>query len=206
MGSTTTGLGTTVWTLPPLILHPFNENVTPQSLLENSRAALMLSGLMASDGSDPEALRRKLLAGRYAEIRMLFFLGKDLLRWIGQCQEFAQRIPELEAASVAGQSFARLLTGAPPAQVKEKLLQWGVGDYSAIFSRALGLNALFVGPPSFDVLADDFLYHANRFADQLFQCYMESESHPILTAANFDFELYASGEYAKLLESEWEKS
>jgi hypothetical protein len=194
-----------VWTLPPLILHPFNENVSPQTLLENSRAALMLSGLTEGDGSDPEVLRRKLLAGRYAEIRMLFFLGKDLLRWIGQCLEFAHRIPELEQASLTAQSFARLLTEGPPDRVKEKLQRWGVVDYSAIFSRALALNALFVVPPAFDTLSEEFLHHGNRFADQLFRCYLELEPHRVLAAANFDFELYASGEYVKLLESEWEK-
>jgi len=204
MPPTTTGFGTAVWTLPPLILHPFNENVTPQTLLENSRAALMLSGLMAEDGSDPEVLRRKLLAGRYAEIRMLFFLGKDLQRWIGQCVEFAQRISELAAVTPRGQSFAHLLIESPPPRVKEKLLRWGVGDYRAIFARALGLNAMFVAPPPFDFLAEEFLHHGNRFADHLYQCYLESEPHPALTADNFDFELYASGEYAKLLESAWE--
>jgi hypothetical protein len=204
MPSTTTGLGITVWTLPPLILHPFNENVTPQALLDNSRAALMLSGLIAGDGSDPEVLRRKLLAGRYAEIRMLFFLGKDLLRWIGQCVELAQRIPELQAVAVRAQSFAELLIECPPARVKEKLLNWGVGDYNAIFSRALALNALFIAPPPFDLLSEELLHHGNRFADQLYRCYLESEPHAVLTAANFDFELYASGEYAKLLEAEWE--
>ena len=31
--------------LPPLILHPFNEQIAPSSLLESSRAALMLSGM-----------------------------------------------------------------------------------------------------------------------------------------------------------------
>jgi len=204
MPETSADLGTTVWTLPPLILHPFNENVTPQTLLDNSRAALMLSGLISGDGTDPEVLRRKLLAGRYAEIRMLFFLGKDLLRWIEQCLEFAARIPELTVVSLRGQSLAHLLTTSPPARVKEKLLRWGVADYSAIFSRGLGLNALFTAPPEFSLLADEFLHHANWFADQLYRSYLESEPHVVLTDANFDFELYASGEYAKLLESEWQ--
>src|SRR5262245_48233388 len=47
-----TTFGETVWMLPPLILHPFNERVPPSALLENSKAALMLSGLIPSDGSD----------------------------------------------------------------------------------------------------------------------------------------------------------
>jgi hypothetical protein len=75
MSPATNTPGETVWTLPPLILHPFNERVPASALLENSRAALMLSGLIPSDGTDEEALKRRLLSGRYAELRMLFFLG-----------------------------------------------------------------------------------------------------------------------------------
>jgi hypothetical protein len=91
----TTTLGETVWDLPPLILHPFNERVPPTALLENSKAALMLSGMIPSDGSDPDDLKRRLLSGRYSEMRMLFFLGKDVMRWIDQSLEWAGRIPEL---------------------------------------------------------------------------------------------------------------
>src|SRR5208337_4162771 len=105
-----TTLGERVWELPPLILHPFNERVPASALLENSKAALMLSGLIPSDGSDQEDLTRRLLAGRYSEIRMLYFLGKDILRWIEQCVEWSQRMPELTCAEIRPQSFAALLT------------------------------------------------------------------------------------------------
>src|ERR1017187_6305391 len=67
-------LGDLQFDLPPLILHPFNERIPPSTLLDNSKAALMLSGLIPSDGSEPEALQKRLLCGRYAEIRMLFFV------------------------------------------------------------------------------------------------------------------------------------
>src|SRR5215472_610649 len=93
--SVMTSLGATVWELPPLILHPFNERMPPSALLDNSKAALMLSGLIPSDGTDPESLKTRLLAGRYSEIRMLFFLGKDVFRWIDQCMEWSERVPEL---------------------------------------------------------------------------------------------------------------
>src|SRR6266849_5179784 len=85
-----------VWTLPPLILHPFNERVPPSALLENSKAALMLSGLIPNDGTEEDALKSRVLAGRYAELRMLFFLGKDVLRWVDQCVEWAGRAPEFD--------------------------------------------------------------------------------------------------------------
>src|SRR5687767_6605375 len=127
----------TVWDLPPLILHPFNERVSPSSLLENSRAALMLSGLIPNDGSDVEELQRRILAGRFGEIRMLFFLGKDVFRWIDQCVGWAVRVPELNASNIGRQSFARLLTSGTPDRVKEKLVAWGVADHVSIFSRAI---------------------------------------------------------------------
>ena len=49
-------LGETVRQLPPLILHPFSERSSPESLLENSRAALILSGLLPGEGEDYELL------------------------------------------------------------------------------------------------------------------------------------------------------
>src|SRR6188474_1155523 len=82
MSKTLSALGETVWEMPPLILHPFNERVPADSMLENSRAALMLSGLIPSDGSGREELRRLILAGRLGEIPMLYFLGKDIFRWM----------------------------------------------------------------------------------------------------------------------------
>jgi hypothetical protein len=198
--------GQTEWELPPLILHPFNEKVPPSTLLENSKAALMLSGLIPRDGSDQDELKRRLLAGRYGEIRMLFFLGKDVFRWIDQCIEWAERIPELNDVEIYGPSFAGLLTANPPQAVKEKLTRWGVLDYVSIFSRAIGLNAMFSQPPAFDSMAEEFLRNYHRYADSLYRCYMESQPHRQIASKSFRFELYASGEYSRLLESEWEAS
>ena len=195
---------TSVWELPPLILHPFNERIPPSAVLENSKAALMLSGVIPADGTDPDELRRRLLAGRYSEIRMLFFLGKDVLRWVDQCVEWSNRAAELAGASLRHQSFAGLLTTSPPNTVREKLTRWGVADHPAIFCRAIGLNSLFLEPPPFELLSEEFLSHYHRYADAVYQTYMQSESHDSITSATFQFELYASGEYSKMLESAWE--
>jgi hypothetical protein len=200
-----TTLGETVWVLPPLILHPFNERVPPSTLLENSKAALMLSGLIPGDGSDQDELKRRLMHGRYAEIRMLFYLGKDVFRWLDQCVESAGRVTELEAAEIRRQSFAGLLTVCPPEGVKDKLVRWGVLDYTSIFSRAIGLNVMWAEPPSFEQLAEEFLRNYHRYADFLYRCYMESDPHESIESKNFQFELYASGEYSRLLESKWEE-
>ena len=196
--------GAKAWELPPLILYPFNERLPPSTLLENSKVALMLSGLLPSDGAAPEDLKRRLLAGRYGEIRMLFFLGKDVYRWIEQCMDCVGRFPELEAARLEPQSFAGLLTSNPPENVKDKLTRWGVSDYTSIFSRAIGLRSVFCQPPPFESLAEKFLRGYHRYADALYQCYMDSQPHPKIEPANFQFEIYASGEYSRLLEKEWE--
>src|SRR5689334_19726514 len=122
MSTGATTLGDTVWQLPPLILHPFNERVPPSALLENSRAALMLCGLIPNDGTDDDALKRRLLNGRYAELRMLYYLGKDVLRWMDQCVEWAAGTVLGGGSDVVAQNFAGVLTGDPPEAVKQKLV------------------------------------------------------------------------------------
>jgi hypothetical protein len=191
-----------VWDLPPLILHPFNERTPPSSLLENSKAALILSGLMPNEGTPEHELRKRLLAGRYSEIRMLFFLGRDVFRWIDQCMEVVQRTPALQEIELKPQSFAGL-TSSPPLPVREKLVSWGVTDYANVFRRAVGLNAVFAEPPELAHIADGFLKEYYRYADLFYRGYMDAEPHRPASDREFRFELYASGEYAKLLESEW---
>jgi len=136
----------------------------------------------------------------------LYFLGKDVFRWIDQCVEWAGRLPEFEDAEMEAQSFAGLLTANPPDNVRQKLTGWGVADYASIFSRAIGLNAVFAEPPAAAALGEDFLRSYHRYADHLFRCYMEAQPHRSLQNANFRFDLYASGEYSKMLENEWSAS
>src|SRR5690349_8854126 len=167
MPTTKTTFGTTVWELPPLILHPFNERVPPSTLLDNSKAALMLSGLIPRDGTDEEELHRRLLTGRYGEVRMLFYLGKDLFRWVEQCVDWTNGTPELQDCGIRAQSFVALLTASPPAGVREKLIRWGVVDYLSIFSRAVGLNVLYADPPPFHEVSEEFLRNYHQYADAL---------------------------------------
>jgi hypothetical protein len=196
-------LGKRVWDLPPLILHPFNEKVPPSELLESSRAALMLTGFLEDNGADPDELERKVLAGRYTEVRMLYYIGKDVFRWMEQCVECLDRVQELHGAGIHEQSFAGFLTAAPPESVQAKLRAWGVADHQAIFARAIGIFSIFRQPPTFQSLAGHFLRNYHRCADHLFKCYMETMPHRPITTVNFHFDLYASGEYSKMLETEW---
>jgi hypothetical protein len=195
--------GTERWELPPLILHPFADQQSPGKLLESSKAGLMLSGLLPSDEISEDELTRKLLEGRVCEIRMLYFVGKDLCRWTGQCLDFVSRIDSLASCGLKEQSFSSLLIEHPPDEVEAKLRKWGVNDFRAIFSRALGLNAIFRQPPSGSILSEDFLHHYYRYADHLFACRQSMGAYTEISAESFHFELYASGEYPRLLEREW---
>lgn len=194
---------TQVWKLPPLILHPFSDAQGPTKLVESSRASLMLQGLMPNQHFTVEQLDKKLIDGRYCEVRMLYYVGKDLIRWIEQCMEIVNRDPALENSGIVPQSFAALLVEDPPVKVTEKLRKWGVADYKAIFSRALGLNSLFADVPDRALLANDFIRSYYRFADQMYLCRQNLCSFTHISCSNFDFDLYASGEYSKMLEREW---
>ena len=196
-------LGDRVWELPPLILHPFSNQQGPGLLLEGSKAALMLAGLLPGEDEDRDELQQKLLMSRYAEVRMLFFVGKDLLRWIGQCTDLISRTGELGGRSIGEQSFATLLVYHTPEPVLQKLRQWGVANPQSVFSRALGITAMFREAPPVEQLTDRFLIHYHRFADHIFVCAQQLTSFTEITAANFRFELYASGEYLRLLEKQW---
>ncbi len=86
-----------VWDLPPVILHPFSDPEGPDKLVESSRAHLMEQGLLPTGALSEDEIHTRLVDGRYTEIRMLFYVGKDLQRWLEQCVETAQRDPLLQA-------------------------------------------------------------------------------------------------------------
>ena len=62
----------------------------------------------------------------------------------------------------------------------------------------------FAAPPAFDTLAEEFLRNYHRYADALYHCFMEMEAFRTLDTRRFQFGLYASGEYSRMLESQWE--
>jgi hypothetical protein len=189
--------------LPPLILHPFSAQGGASDIIESSRAAMMLAGLLPREESQEDELVIRLLRGRWEEIRMLFFIGKDLHRWIDQCLEMVERDPKLSHEGYGKGYFASLLVGDPPRGVEQKLKSWGVSDFKAIFRRALGLAAVFSQPPEAGALNPDFLRIYHRYADAMFQTFqaLSPSSGPV--PGEFIFELYSSGEYARLLEAEW---
>jgi len=191
--------------LPPLILHPFSGGAESSELIDGSRAALALEGL--ADSPDEEAvLRQKMLTGRYQEVRMLLFLGKDLFRWMQQCVEHVRgdREPEKEKDDrIVEQSFAAMVVEAPPDSVRLKLESWGVTDRKGVFSRAIGIHSLFQAPPPADSLSPIFLKNYHRYADYAYICYQHSAAFLPLEASTCHFEIYASEEYSRLLSDGW---
>jgi len=192
--------------LPPLILHPFADSGGPDKLVESSRASLMLQGLLPSGEQTRDDLERTLLDGRFCEIRMLYYVGKDLVRWIEQCMEYVNRQPSLLESGIKQQSFAALLVQDSPSAVQAKLRKWGVADYKSIFTRALGLNAVFANVPNRKDLANDFIRNYYRYADQLFASTQSQSPFADVTGSGFTFEIYASGEYTRMLERQWQES
>jgi hypothetical protein len=188
--------------LPPLILHPFSGGAGTSDLVDGSLASLALQGLV--DSPDEElVLQRRMLAGRYQEVRMLLFLGKDIFRWMRQCVEHVQG-SEAADVRIVEQSFAALVVEDAPESVKRKLEGWGVTDRRAVFSRAIGIHSLFEDPPPASSLSPIFLRNYHRYADHAYICYQHSTAFLPLDGSTCLFELYASEEYARLLSDGWD--
>ena len=56
------------------------------------------------------------------------------------------------------------------------------------------------------MLSDEFIRNYYRYADQMFVCRQSQAQFADITDRGFDFEIYASGEYSRMLEREWADS
>lgn len=189
--------------LPPLILHPFTESAATVRVLESARATLTM---LREGGAEDAALEQQVLEGRFTELRMVFYVGKDVRRWMDQCLDYCARQPELAARRIPRQSFAKLLIEQTPADVAEKLRNWGVIEYSRIFSRSIGIYNQFREPPGIEELQTDYLRYYYRYADYAYSAWQDMRKAPKLDVEDFPFTLYASGEYARMLEDQWNEA
>ena len=102
--------------LPPLILYPFGNDSGTEQLLEGSRAAVALQ--QASESNPHYAdIQQRVVLGRYQEIRMLLFLGKDIFRWIEQCLDHLERSGDV-GVKINAQTLASAIVETPPAAVR----------------------------------------------------------------------------------------
>lgn len=194
---------TTLCNLPPLILHPFSDRTGTNKLIENSRAVRNMPGLPSMGQSLHSDLQGILVESRYSELRMLYYVGKDINRWVEQCLDCVRRQAAGSATEIRPQSFLTLLIQNTPDHIREKLQAWGVSDYRALFSRGIGLNLIFADAPERPLLSDEFVRNYYQYSNQLFCCY-QAEAYPRLAPALYHFELYSSGEYSRMLERSWE--
>jgi hypothetical protein len=174
--------------LPPLILYPFNHSPEPE---ERCRIA----------NSNPRT--RRYLETRYNEFRMLCLIGKDLNRWLELCLEATSGDPEL--ATVSESDFIAALLFTPPVPVLQKIRSWGVKNYQLIFSRSIGLNAVFQHPPAACDLSKSFLLGFHRYADALSDTRLKVEQPTAYRDNTFTFDIYGAGEYSSYLEKSWQE-
>jgi hypothetical protein len=174
--------------LPPLILHPFDHRSDADERYQVTH---------------DEPLTERYLQARYDEFRMLCLIGKDLERWLGQCMEVASRDPELAGLSEC--NFIAVLLFAPPMPVLQKMHAWGIKNFQLLFSRAIGLNAVFPHPPSTSDVSEAFLRSFQKYADALYDARLKSENATVVLDNIFTFDVYASGEYLSHMERSWEE-
>jgi len=66
------------------------------------------------------------------------------------------------------------------------------------------LNAIFAELPPRNMISEEFVRHYYRYADQLYLSRQLLWNFTELQPSQFVFDLYASGEYSRMLEREWE--
>jgi hypothetical protein len=198
-----TVLGADAFPLPPLILHPFSTPEDTSVLVESSRASLALQGFLPQEDTPVEELDRRLLRGRYAELRMLYYIGKDLLRWMEQCYETAQMTDAFAGRVFRPETFGVFLVEAIPAHVRTKLETWGVLDFTELFRRGIGLHSVLSDLPPQATFSMDFLRRYHRYVDAWYEQRLRDTQFDRAQAGEFTFDLYASGEYTLMLEESW---
>ncbi len=189
--------------LPPLILHPFSNAEEASILKESTRASQALQNLAPANQQFAKDLERKMMRGRYAELRMLFYVGKDVMRWSQQCAETVIASGEYAQYRIRPETFVVFLVNHIPEHVRLKLDGWGVMDFRALFRRSTGLHATFEELPEASFFSADFLRHYHRWLDQWYEQRLRDVIFDRPDGTEFTFDLYASGEYSTKLEKSW---
>jgi hypothetical protein len=195
--------GVEAFRLPPLILHPFSGPEDTSVLMESSRASLALQGFLPREEVTPQDLDQQLLRGRYAELRMLYYIGKDITRWTEQCVETAIASPLFEGRRLRMESFAVFLVQHVPPHVRAKLEGWGVLDFCSLFRRSFGLHGVFQELPGAEAFSCEFLRRYHRYLDHWYEQRLRDRVFDKPEPHEFIFDLYASGEYTLMLEQSW---
>ena len=170
--------------------------------MESSRASLALQGFLPRP-EDTQDLDQQLLRGRYAELRMLYYIGKDVARWTEQCVETAVASHAFEGRRMRVETVGVFLVQHVPQHVRAKLEGWGVLDFCSLFRRSFGLHGVFLEMPTAETFSCDFLRRYHRHLDQWYEQRLRDASFDRAEPHEFIFDLYASGEYTLMLEQSW---
>jgi hypothetical protein len=65
---------------------------------------------------------------------------------------------------------------------------------------------VLAGAPDRNTLSDEFVRNYYRYADQLFASRQSETVFEDISNFGFEFDLFASGEYSRMLEREWAES
>jgi hypothetical protein len=76
-------------------------------------------------------------------------------------------------------------------------------DFCALFRRSIGLHAIFQEFPGVDAFTPEFLRRYHRHLDQWYEYRLKESGGHRPEPGEFTFDLYASGEYALMLEQSW---
>ena len=76
-------------------------------------------------------------------------------------------------------------------------------DFCALFRRSIGLHAVFAQIPSPEEFSPEFLRRYHRHLDQWYEQRLRDWVFYRPQSGEFTFDLYASGEYALMLEQSW---
>ncbi len=175
--------------LPPLILHPFSNSDDVEKLA-------------VFTGGDEGAWRS--FDARCSEIRMLCYIGKDLDRWLAQCLEFLSQNSETSAQAVSEADLIRLLLFETPEPVKVKLATWGIKNFEAVFTPALGLSQIFSHAPEPSTLSPRFVERFREYAGLLYRIRVDGQQPETAAGVKLSFEMYSSKEYIAMFEKEWD--
>ena len=112
-------------------------------------------------------------------------------------------MPDFEGRNIRPETFAVLLVQHIPAHVRLKLEGWGVLDFCALFRRSIGLHAIFQEIPKAEDFSPEFLRRYHRYLDQWYEQRLRDWVFERPKPEDYSFDLYASGEYAMMLEQSW---
>ena len=189
--------------LPPLILHPFADQSGPRQgsgkLASQPDAARLAAG-RTTDLRRPgtNAPRRPLSGSPHALLR-----GKGYPA-LGRAMHGAHQPASRTARSFHPAAELRRLPGAESARRgRQQAKEVGRVEPQIDFFTRPRTECHPGDMPPQEVFSPEFLRNYHRYADQMFHCHLGQTPFADPEHLGFEFEIFASGEYSRMLEKSW---